>query len=120
NVWELGPWQRVIETATDKTVANEIASRLTRGGRFTHMVTEAGSDADKKLQATAYTMQEAVIDVQTAPTVAQTIDEAYKQYADLYYGNASLAEQQAQFEVYQQLVEAYKYEQESQPAQDAM
>lgn len=59
NVWEMGPWQRVVETVSDKAVADETATRLTREGRFTHVVVEVGSQAEKQFQKTSQQRQEA-------------------------------------------------------------
>lgn len=44
----------------------------------------------------------------TTSQYAQAISEAYKAYVKLYNGNAPLQEQNAQFEVYQSLIEAYE------------
>lgn len=44
----------------------------------------------------------------TTAQFAQAIDEAYNAYVTLYNCNASLEDQQAQFEVYQHLKEAYE------------
>jgi len=43
----------------------------------------------------------------TTTQYAQAITEAYQAYVALYNSNAPLAEQEAQFNVYQQLIEAY-------------